>query len=58
MKGKTDAATQAHLRRLVVKALRGGMKQTVAAQQFAVSLRALIDSYKHQLSDKSKFALG
>ena len=46
MKSKTDArkldgATQAHLRRLVVKALRGGMKQTVAAQQFAVSLRAV-----------------
>jgi transposase len=38
---KLDAATQAHLRRLVVKALRGGMKQTVAAQQFAVSLRAV-----------------
>ena len=46
MKAKTDArkldgATQAHLRRLVVKALRGGMKQTVAAEQFAVSLRAV-----------------
>lgn len=46
MKAKTDArtldgATQAHLRRLVVKALRGGMKQTAAAQQFAVSLRAV-----------------
>jgi transposase len=38
---KLDAATQAHLRRLVVKALRGGMKQTTAAQQFAVSLRAV-----------------
>jgi hypothetical protein len=41
MKAKTDArkldgATQGHLRRLVVKALRGGMKQTAAAQQFAV----------------------
>jgi len=46
MRGKTDVrkldgATQAHLRRLVVKALRGGMKQTAAAQQFAVSLRAV-----------------
>jgi transposase len=39
---KLDGATQAHLRRLVVKALRGGMKQTVAAQQFGISLRALI----------------
>lgn len=38
---KLDGATQAHLRRLVVKALRGGMKQTVAAKQFAVSLRAV-----------------
>lgn len=38
---KLDAATQAHLRRLVVRALRGGMKQTVAAQQFGVSLRAV-----------------
>src|SRR3989304_1763260 len=46
MRAKTDArkldgATQAHLRRLVVKALRGGVKQTAAAQQFAVSLRAV-----------------
>jgi transposase len=38
---KLDGATQAHLRRLVVKALRGGMKQTAAAEQFAVSLRAV-----------------
>jgi transposase len=38
---KLDGATQAHLRRLVVKALRGGMKQTAAAKQFAVSLRAV-----------------
>jgi transposase len=38
---KLGAATQAHLRRLVVTALRGGMKQTVAAQQFRVSLRAV-----------------
>jgi len=38
---KLDGPTQAHLRRLVVKALRGGMKQTVAAEQFAVSLRAV-----------------
>jgi transposase len=38
---KLDAATQAHLRRLVVRALRGGMKQTVAAEQFGVSLRAV-----------------
>ena len=38
---KLDGATQGHLRRLVVKAVRGGMKQTEAAQQFAVSLRAV-----------------
>ena len=38
---KLDGATQAYLRRLVVKALRGGMKQMTAAQQFAVSLRAV-----------------
>src|ERR1700687_5530197 len=38
---KLDEATQAHLLRLVVKALRGGMKQTAAAEQFAVSLRAV-----------------
>lgn len=46
MNGKTDArrldpATQAHLRRLVVLAVRGGMKQTEAAKQYQVSLRAV-----------------
>jgi transposase len=35
-----DAATQAHLRRSVVRAVRGGMKQTQAARVFGVSLRA------------------
>jgi len=37
---KLDAATQAHLRRSVVQAVRGGMKQTPAARVFGVSLRA------------------
>lgn len=37
---KLDAATQAHLRRSVVQAVRGGMNQTQAAQVFGVSLRA------------------
>lgn len=36
-----DAATQGHLRRLVVKAVRGGMKQTEAATTYGVSLRAV-----------------
>ena len=38
---KLDTATQAHLRRLVVKAVRGGMKQTDAARTYQVSLRAV-----------------
>lgn len=37
---KLDAATQAHLRRSVVQAVRGGMSQTEASQIFGVSLRA------------------
>lgn len=36
-----DPATQAHVRRSVVKAVRAGMKQTVAAPTFGVSLRAV-----------------
>lgn len=35
------AATQAHVRRLVILAVRGGMKQTEAATQYRVSLRAV-----------------
>lgn len=38
---KLDAATQAHLRRLVVLAVRDGMKQTAAARKYQVSLRAV-----------------
>ena len=38
---KLDGATQAHLRRLVVKAVRGGMRQTEAAMTYSVSLRAV-----------------
>ena len=38
---KLDSTTQGHLRRVVVKAVRGGMKQTEAAQSFAISLRAV-----------------
>ena len=38
---KLEPATQAHLRRLVVKAVRAGMKQTAAAQTYGVSLRAV-----------------
>jgi transposase len=38
---RLDTATQAHLRRLVVLAVRGGMKQTEAARQYQVSLRAV-----------------
>lgn len=46
MNTKTDArrldpGIQAHLRRLVVLAVRGGMKQTDAARQYQVSLRAV-----------------
>jgi transposase len=37
---KLDPATQAHLRRSVVQAVRGGMSQTHASQVFGVSLRA------------------
>ena len=38
---KLDSATQGHLRKLVVKAVRGGMKQAEAAATFGVSLRAV-----------------
>ncbi len=38
---KLEPATQAHLRRLAVLAVRGGMKQTDAAQKYQVSLRAV-----------------
>lgn len=38
---KLDGATQAHLRKLVVKAVRGGMTQTEAAGTYGVSLRAV-----------------
>ncbi len=38
---KLDPATQAHLRRWVVKAVRAGLKQTAAAQTYGVSLRAV-----------------
>ncbi len=46
MKTKTDArkldgATQAHLRKLVVEAVRGGMTQTGTASTYGVSLRAV-----------------
>lgn len=36
-----DAATQAHLRRLTVLAVRDGMKQTAAARKYQVSVRAV-----------------
>jgi transposase len=36
-----DAVAQAHLRRLVVLAVRGGMKQTHASRQYQVSRRAV-----------------
>jgi transposase len=36
-----DAATQTHLRKLAVKAVRGGMTQTAAAATYGVSLRAV-----------------
>ena len=38
---KLDAGTQAHLRRLVVLAVRDGMKQTEAAKKYQVSVRAV-----------------
>lgn len=38
---RLDAATQAHVRRTVVQAVRGGLTQTAAAKQFGVSLRAV-----------------
>jgi len=38
---KLDPSAQAHLRRLAVKAIREGMKQTEAARTFRVSLRAV-----------------
>jgi transposase len=38
---KLDSATQEHLRRSVVKAVRDGMRQTHAAATFGVSLRAV-----------------
>lgn len=38
---KLDGATQAHLRKLVVKVVRGGMTQTKAATTYGVSLRAV-----------------
>jgi transposase len=38
---KLDGATQAHLRRSVVRAVRGGMRQTQAAEVFGISLRAV-----------------
>ena len=46
MQSKTDArkldmATQTHLRRAAVQAVRGGMSQTRAAEVFGVSLRAV-----------------
>ena len=38
---KLDMATQGQVRRLVVKAVRGGLKQGAAAKRFSVSLRAV-----------------
>src|SRR5712692_4936679 len=38
---KLDGATQAHLRKLVVEAVRGAMTQTEAAATYGVSLRAV-----------------
>jgi len=38
---KLDMATQAHLRRSVVQAVRGGMSQTQAAIVYGASLRAV-----------------
>jgi transposase len=39
--GRGDAATQAQVRRLAVKAVRAGMTQTLAAATFSVSVRAV-----------------
>ena len=38
---RVDAATQAHVRRTAVKAVRAGMTQTAAAAAFGVSVRAV-----------------
>ena len=38
---KLDIATQTHLRRTVVQAVRAGMSQTRAAEVFGASLRAV-----------------
>ena len=38
---RVDAATQAHVRRMAVKAVRAGMTQTAAAATFGVSVRAV-----------------
>jgi transposase len=38
---RLDAATQAHVRRTVVQAVRGGLTQTAAARLFGVSVRAV-----------------
>ena len=38
---RVDAATQAHVRRTAVKAVRAGMTQTAAASTFGVSVRAV-----------------
>ena len=38
---KLDAATQAHVRRLVITAVRGGMKQMKPAETYGISLRAV-----------------
>jgi len=38
---KLDSATQAHMRKLVAQAVRGGMTQTDAARTYGVSLRAV-----------------
>ena len=40
-KRKLDGATQAHLRKLVVKMVRGGMTQTKAASVYGVNPRAV-----------------
>ncbi|SEF12773.1 Winged helix-turn helix [Burkholderia sp. WP9] len=38
---KLDQATQAHLRKMVVQAVRGGMTRVEAARTYGVSLRAV-----------------
>ena len=38
---ETDQATQAHLRKMVVQAVRGGMTRVEAGRTFGVSLRAI-----------------